>query len=98
MGNSGNASPEFTIVDPSSASAMTRGSSSSSDKVIAQKDSNGVDPIDPSQLPPDLPTTPVSPVTPVTPEPLSKDAPAPSFCRERNLASGEDPSERAAEP
>ena len=97
MGNSGNASPEFTI-NPSSTFATTGDSSSSSDKVIAQKDSNGLDPVDPSHLPPDFLKTSVSPVSPVTPKPqfsdpeidsietkpLSEGAPAPHFCRERH--------------
>jgi len=96
MGNSGNASPEFTIIDPSSTSTI--GSSSSSDNVISQKDSND---LDPSQVPPDFPKTPVPPVSPVTPEPpfsdsgidhmetepLSEGTPPPAFCRERHPSS-----------
>lgn len=101
MGNSGNASPEFTIINPSLTSAI-----SSSNKAISQ---NGSNKFDPSQLPPDLPATPAPPVSPATPkpsfsdpgidhmetEPLSEGAPPPAFCRERNpsLHSGGAPSQ-----
>ena len=90
MGNSGNASPEFAIINPSLTSAI-----SSSNKEISQKDSNN---LDPSQLPPDFLETPDPPISPVTPKPsfsdsridhvetesLSEGAPPPASCRERH--------------
>jgi len=90
MGNSANASPEFTITNSGSAFATTH---SSSDNVVASGDSSD---FDPKQLPPDFPT-PVSSPASLIPDPpfsdpkmdlietesLSEDPPAPASCRER---------------
>ena len=92
MGNSGNSSPEFTIIKRSSASTTSYRASNSSDRVVAQKDTKG---LRTRQLPPDfpaLPALPVSPTPPIVPSPQfpdpgvlpigseasSKDASAPS--------------------
>jgi len=59
MGNSGNASPTFSIFGFSSASGD---SSSPSDEVIAEKDPNDLDPIDQSQRLADFEGPPTPPV------------------------------------
>jgi len=93
MGNSGNASPEFTISKPRATPATT------SDKVTAKKASNN---LGARQLFPDLEIVPATrfpdpEVDPVDSEALSDDTTAQALCSakpETGSTSGEGPNER----
>jgi len=88
MGNSGNASPEFTIENTHRTSAMAHGTSGSPDKVITGKGSNNLKakkgPTNPPKmsLSPPPAQFPDPKKDPAEPDSSSQDTPPPASCKE----------------